>query len=73
MKNLIFGLILLLAGGTFCRPENAFGQHDKSSAQIKPPKVVRYSKPTRTKNKRKKTMHRKVDLSKVPRVVRPAN
>lgn len=85
---LIFGLILVSAGLVLCQPKTAFGQNDKTSAKTKPPVVVRIIKQTRTKakinrrnsvntgakGKRKRpTLRRRVDLSKVPRLIRPAN
>jgi hypothetical protein len=86
MKNLIYGLILVLAGATLCLPETANGQNKKTSAQTNPPKLIKYIKPVRkkilnsanadskVKSKRKKTrMRRIVDLTKVPRLIRPAN
>jgi hypothetical protein len=74
MKNLIFGFMLISAGLIFSQPETACGQNAQTSRQTNPPKLIRNTKPA--KNKRKKTkLRRKVDLSKVPRVisVRPAN
>jgi hypothetical protein len=86
MKSLILisGLIFGAACFTLCQPKNAFGQDDKTSAKTKPPVLIRYVKPARAKtkinrrnsaigakNKRKKPVPaRKVDLSKVPRVIR---
>lgn len=86
MKNLIYGLILVLAGATLCQPEIAFGQNQKTSAQTNPPKLIKYTKPkqrkilnsanayTGAKGKRKKPkLRRKIDSSKVPQLIRPAN
>lgn len=87
MKSIILitGLIFGSAYFMFCQPTTAFGQDDKTSAKTKPPVLVRYVKPTRAKNKinrrnsaaknkRKKTvLRRKVDSSKVPQLIRPAN
>lgn len=78
MKNLIFGLILVLAGSIVCQPETAFGQDNLKLVKSNPPKLVRHIKLKKndTKNERKKMkLRRKIDMSKVPRVIsiRPAN
>ena len=86
---LIFGFLLIVTGLTVCQPETAFGQDkttvkSKPPMLIRNTKQTR----SKTKNKRrnsvnfynkagkksKKTkLRRKVDLSKVPRLIRPAN
>lgn len=88
MKYLIlmFGLICGSAVFMLCGTETAFGQNEKTSAQMNPPKLIRYTRPKRkkaqipakssagAKSKRKKTkLRRKIDSSKVPQLIRPAN
>lgn len=69
MRNFIFVLVLILAGSIIFQPEIAFGQ-EKTSAKSNPPRLIRYSKPTKKKAKKRK-MKRKIDLSKVPQLIRP--
>lgn len=77
MMNLIFVLIFVLAGPIFVEPENIYGQQKELTlTKPEPPKVVLKLKPTKSnvKNKRKKqTVRRKINLSIVPRVIRPTN
>ena len=82
MKNLIYGLILVLAGAMLCLPGIAYGQNKKTIVRIDPPKLIKYTKPvrkkssnsanadSRVKSKRKKPrLRRKADLSKIRRVI----
>lgn len=86
MKNLIYGLILVFVGATLCQPAIAYGQNKKTSAQTNPPKLIKYTKPKQkkipnsvnayssTKGKKKRTkLRRRIDSSKVPQLIRPAN
>lgn len=85
MKNLIYGLILVLVGATLCQPAIAYGQNEKTSAQTKAPKLIKYTKPAQKKSqnsanlykvngKRKRPkLRRKIDSSKVPQLIRQAN
>lgn len=73
MKNLIFSFMMVLVGLILCQPETTYGQNNQKSVKSNPPKLVKFVKPTKTgaKNKRKKTkLRRKVDMSKVPRVIK---
>ena len=86
---LIFGLLLIATGLTLCQPETAFGQDKTSVKSKPPMLIRNTKQTrAKTKNKRrnsvnfynnagkksKKTPTRgKVDLSKVPRVIRVTN
>lgn len=69
MMKLVFGLIFTLLGLLLYQPNNAFAQDNKTSVKKQPPTIIRVYKPAKYNRKKKKTK-RKVDMSKVPRVIK---
>jgi hypothetical protein len=86
---LIFGFLLIGTGLMLCQPETAFGQDKTSAKTeppviigvIKQPRTKRKNKSRKFvnsynkagKKSKKATSRRKVDMSKVPRVIRVIN